>query len=105
MTSTPLLATQKTPMETFYPLNAQAVIGDLYDATWAVLKKHGVVMAELEGPIGTSDQQDNLACLYGAMEEVVIYAARVAKPKTKAHQHETIEVVGTLEELSKRAGL
>lgn len=102
---TPARPTPPTPMETFYPLDASAVIGDLYGAAWAVLKKHGIEMAELEGPIGTSDQQDNLACLYGAMEEVIVYAARVAKPKAKAHQHETIEVINTLEELSERAGL
>ena len=92
-------------MSNFYPLDAQAVIGDLYDATWKVLKKHGVVMADLDGPVGSSDQQDNLACLYGAMEEVVIYAALVARPSAKAHQDKAIEVINTLDELSERAGL
>lgn len=92
-------------MSNFYPLDAQAVIGDLYDAIWKVLKKHGVVMADLDGPVGSSDQQDNLACLHGAMEEVVIYAARVARPSAKAHQDKAIEVINTLEELSERAGL
>lgn len=85
-------------MTDFYPLDSNVVTQPVIDAMWKVLKKHGVAEIPYDG---SDDMKDDLACLWTTAEDLLVYAARVARPAKEPEL--PVMVINTVEERGEKA--